>query len=466
MAKIVRDKLFEDPDTTSAKGDEIGWEEPTAHPFGVSMGGQVEVGPPGSTHDDVGTKSAFAYTDYQGRIWPIQGIVSFWEAPPKKTLMNILDQLLLHDEISVYEIEDWDDFLIEIPNPDQKADNEDAAFTLDEYPNDPNLKTFHLNRPEHTVSPMLKKNQLKVTGGGSYKYAKEKPLKWRQAMQSESEKSKRKLVAESLDEAMVGEIPIADTTSYISQMAKGVDDKINFISKIQPDCILDFGCADGYILNAIHQKYPNIKGLIGYDLDEKMISLIKSKYPNIEATDNWKEAVYLATEYEEVALSLMSVIHEVYTYSSPQAISKFWKQQVFNPKFKYVVIRDMMPAKEYGTMKPSKEDIRKLKMKLWRMRKYRKSFEKNWGKITSNMRTMLHWLLKYDYKSNWGREVKENYFPVSIETVKSKIPNGWRITYEDHYIFKPIAEKVKKDFGIELKYPTHVKMIIENTNES
>jgi len=273
------------------------------------------------------------------------------------------------------------------------------------------------------------------------------------------------IVRESLDESVVGDVEIADVDAYIGGMAKGADDKIDFLSKINPDCVLDFGCADGYILNKLDQKYPNIKGLVGYDLDEKMINLIKSKYPHIQATDNWKEAVYLATEYDTIALSLMSVIHEVYTYSSSKDIHRFWSQQVFNPNFKYVVIRDMMPSKEYNTLKPSKEDISKLRWKLWKMRKYRKSFEAHWGEITANMKNMLHWLLKYDYKSNWGREVKENYLPVSLETVKSKIPNGWKIIYEDHYIFQPIADKVKKDFGIELKYPTHVKLIIQNESK-
>jgi hypothetical protein len=114
--------------------------------------------------------------------------------------------------------------------------------------------------------------------------------------------------------------------------------------------------------------------------------------------------------------------------------------------------------------KPSKEDIIKIKQRLWGQRKYRKSFEKEWGKITDNMLNMLHWLLKYDYKSNWDREVKENYLPVSIETIKKKIPSNWNIIYEDYYIFPPVAEKIKRDYGIELKHPTHMKMIIENKN--
>ena len=186
MKRIVRYKLFEDPDTSYAKDNQpLQWDDNLSHAFGVNaIKGIVDVSPPRATHEEVGSKSAFAFEDYQGRIWPEAGVIAFWVAPPKKILLNILEELKMHDEIFVYEIEDWNDFLFDIPNPDQTSDDEDAIFTLAEYPDDPNLKSFHLNRPEHTKSPMLKKNQPKVTGGGSIKYAKEKPLAWRQALQT------------------------------------------------------------------------------------------------------------------------------------------------------------------------------------------------------------------------------------------------------------------------------------------
>lgn len=473
MKKIVRNKLFEDPDESYAKEDSLRWDMRKAYPFGVNvMRSEVAVGAKQNTHDTVGMDSAFAYKDYEGRIWPLDGVIAFWEAPSKTVLLHIFNKLIQDPKLKEYNIkpEEIHDFLFDIPNPDQTADDEDLIVTYKEYPDNPKIQyrdekfDVKIKRPQHTVSPLNKKKEDQPPiGGGSHKTAwgTQNDIRWRQ-----KKYTSESLVPESLDEAMVGEVPIADTQSYIGQMAKGVDDKIDFISKIKPDCILDFGCADGYMLNAMHQKYPNIQGLIGYDLDDEMVQRVHSKYPEIAATTNWNEALYLATEYDDIALSLMSVIHEVYSYGNGHNIRQFWRKQVFNPKFKYVVIRDMMSSKEYMHEKPSEEDIKKLKQKLWRQRKYKKSFERQWGQITDNMMNMLHWLLKYDYKSNWGREVKENYLPVSIETVKSKIPSNWKITYEDYYIFQPVADKVKRDFGIELKHPTHVKMIIENTNAS
>jgi hypothetical protein len=285
-----------------------------------------------------------------------------------------------------------------------------------------------------------------------------------------------KLIAESLyefnptilNEDSVGLAAIADLTQYTTQMSKGVEDKIGFISKIKPDCIVDFGCADGYILDQMIKKYPSVKKGIGYDIDDKMLQLAKSKFSSINFTNNWKEAVYMAGEYDDVALSLMSVIHEVYSYTSGKEVAYFWKNQVFNPEFKWVVIRDMVPSKQYMNLKPTKEELKKVNTtfssRYYKNYLYRKSFEKQWGPIDKNYLNLFHWLLKYDYKRNWKREVLENYFPVSLETIKTKIPHGWKVILEDHYIYQPIADKIKRDWEIDLKYPTHLKMIIENEN--
>jgi len=285
-----------------------------------------------------------------------------------------------------------------------------------------------------------------------------------------------KLIAESLyeyrpsilNEDSVGLSAIADLTQYTAQMSKGVQDKVGFVSKIKPDCIIDFGCADGYILDQMRKTYPDIQEFIGYDIDDRMIQLVSSKFPELEVTDSWKEAVYMATEYDKIAVTIMSVMHEVYSYGGGHAVTNFWKNQVFNPEFKWVVIRDMVPSKKYMNLKPTPEELKKVNSmfssRFYKNYMYRKSFEKIWGPIDANYLNLFHWLLKYDYKRNWKREVGENYFPVSLETIESKIPRGWKVTYKDHYIYQPVADKIKRDWNIELKYPTHLKMIIENEN--
>ena len=122
----------------------------------------------------------------------------------------------------------------------------------------------------------------------------------------------------------------------------------------------------------------------------------------------------------------------------------------------------MIPSVELGREEISqfKDDVRKVKMKT--DRDYLKSFEDRWGTISDNYRTFMHYLLKYRYTDNWDREVNEDYLPVSLETVKSKIPNSYKIVYEQDFLLPFLKQQVKQDFNVDLTHSTHTKMIIQN----
>lgn len=188
-----------------------------------------------------------------------------------------------------------------------------------------------------------------------------------------------------------------------------------------------------------------------------MIKISKSKYKNIKFTDNFLEVKKHINNSERPAIFLSSVIHEVYTYSNSKKIKEFWNN-IFNSGFKWIIIRDMMPSIKYEYMNTI--DIKKIRKKS--NIKYLNDFENYWGNIGRDYRNLLHWLLKYRYQSNWERELKENYLPVTIETLKKKIPSNFKIIFEEHYVLPFLKNQVKKDFNIELKEPTHLKMIIEN----
>jgi hypothetical protein len=93
---------------------------------------------------------------------------------------------------------------------------------------------------------------------------------------------------------------------------------------------------------------------------------------------------------------------------------------------------------------------------------YLDSFEKKWGTINDSYRTFVHYLMKYRFTDNWDREVNENYLPVSLETVKSKIPSDYNIVYEKDFLLQFLKDQVKKDFNVELTHSTHTKMILKN----
>ena len=252
--------------------------------------------------------------------------------------------------------------------------------------------------------------------------------------------------------------PITNIEKYIEGMNKGMKDKLFFFNKIQINTLVDFGCADGTLLNEIHNADSNIN-LIGYDIDENMMQISKQNYPDIDFYSDWNEVIE-NVEGDNTALFLSSVIHEVYSYGTSREIRNFWNSQVFNDKFKYVIIRDMIPSASFDRM--NLIDIKKIKEKS--DPKYLNEFEERWCDISTSFRVLLHWLLKYRYLINWKREVKENYLPVSLETLKTKIPGNWSIIYEKHYTFEFLKTQVKKDFDIDLNENTHLKMIIKNNN--
>jgi hypothetical protein len=92
-------------------------------------------------------------------------------------------------------------------------------------------------------------------------------------------------------EELVGETEISDLDRYIEGMEKSMQDKLFFVSQLDFDVIVDFGCANGSFLSKVKQLKPNIK-IIGYDLDETMLK--RARYELGEEallTDNWNQVV-------------------------------------------------------------------------------------------------------------------------------------------------------------------------------
>lgn len=261
----------------------------------------------------------------------------------------------------------------------------------------------------------------------------------------------------------VGNFEITDMNRYLDCMSKGLSDKLYFLNKVDLDVLIDFGSADGIMLNYISQVKPNWK-LIGYDIDEKMINISRDKYNHIQFESDWCiiEDFIEENKHLKIGVLLSSVIHEVYSYSKSKQIEYFWENQVFNSNIDYVIIRDMMPLDKYNKMTFSEIDKVREKSDKNKL----KDFEEKWGSINKNYKTLLHWLLKYKYVINWRREVYENYLPITLEFLKNKcVPSDWNIEFEEHYLYDYIKNLIKTDFDVELVEPTHLKMIIKNSKK-
>lgn len=264
-------------------------------------------------------------------------------------------------------------------------------------------------------------------------------------------------------EELVGEKPISNYDKYISEMEKGMSDKLFFVNDIGFDVIVDFGCANGSFLYEIKKIKPNVK-IIGYDLDDEMLKKASDKLGDKALlTSKWSDVILEVSKYRSPLLNLSSVIHEVYSYSHPSVVKKFWDNQVFGGNFKWITIRDMIPSVQMhrNEIEKFREDVEKVRQKA--DNRYLSSFEDRWENIGNNYRTFVHFLLKYKYTDNWNREVNENYLPVTLETLKKKIPPSYKIVKEDTFILPFIQDQVFKDFGVKITQSTHVKLIIRNS---
>lgn len=250
---------------------------------------------------------------------------------------------------------------------------------------------------------------------------------------------------------------------YNKEMKKGLMDKLFFMSnkEIQDKLrvIIDYGCADGSLIEEMSLLYPNIN-FIGFDLDEDMIKLAMHKQiNNAQFINNFKEVVTVKKSKGMSAILCSSVIHEVYSYGTNKDINEFW-HNLNNGDHDYIFIRDMCFSKEDANLK--KLDLTMLSKILEKAdRNQLTDFQNVWGKFKNNA-DMIHFLYKYRYLDNWKREVEENYFPIFFEDYFTLIDmSKFEIVYKEHFLLAYQKEIIFKDFGINLYNNTHVKLILK-----
>ena len=73
-------------------------------------------------------------------------------------------------------------------------------------------------------------------------------------------------------ENIVGEEPIDNMLIYLDRMAYGAIDKLYFVNMINFDCIVDFGAADGIILEKLKKVKPDVF-TIAYEIDDEMLGI-------------------------------------------------------------------------------------------------------------------------------------------------------------------------------------------------
>ena len=252
---------------------------------------------------------------------------------------------------------------------------------------------------------------------------------------------------------------------YNERMSAAMMDKLFFVDKVPADLLVDFGCADGALVRHLVQWYKDAR-FVGYDTDATMVAAaekgLAGHLDRVALTDAWptvRAAIDAAQQGgKKVGLVLSSIIHEVYHYSDVREIDAFWAR-VFETGFDFVVVRDMVSSRGVDRL-ADVNDVAKVYRRSLHTKELR-DFETRWGSVESN-KNLLHWLLKYQYTSpNWDREVKENYLPVYREDLLAMVPRGYDVVYHDHFVLPWLRRSVLRDFDIELKDQTHLKLILE-----
>lgn len=133
---------------------------------------------------------------------------------------------------------------------------------------------------------------------------------------------------------------ISDYNVYTDGMRKSMADKTWFLDKIDGITeIVDYGCADGALLQYISEAMPHVFDLTGIDIDKKMLELAKNRLPFCDLLTP-EHFLSLNKDCHNICLNVGSVIHEVYSYGTTESIENFW-DFVLNSNFKYIAIRDM-----------------------------------------------------------------------------------------------------------------------------
>lgn len=248
---------------------------------------------------------------------------------------------------------------------------------------------------------------------------------------------------------------ITDYSAYNRRMDLSTVDKLFFVDKCQPDLVVDFGCAGGTLLKNLKSLCPDLR-VIGYDNDPEMV---RHSSPSVNITSKWDLVELAMAQSKRPAIVCSSVIHEVTHYGSKSDIDDFWNK-VLHGGFYYVIIRDMVPSRSVDRVSCI-NDVKKIYHKFLGS-KALTDFERIWGSIENN-RNLVHFLLKYRYiEPNWEREVRENYIPVAREDLLAKIPMEYDILFHEHYVLPYVLQTVRDETGIELKDPTHLKLILRN----
>lgn len=287
------------------------------------------------------------------------------------------------------------------------------------------------------------------------------------------------------------ETNIADIDRYNTLMSQSIFDKLWFVSHIEDvSIIVDFGCANGTLIEYLANILPHTVKLVGYDVNEEMLQLAHRKCatkPNTVFTSNWDVVKTMLDKNNEgnSCLILSSVIHEVYYYAQfDSEIDEFWNR-VFKTGFDFIAARDMLPCMGFKAQLYTallKNDIQYGQIYQQAIEKNHKDnpalleYKKAHGFETTQPipeKWLLDYLLHYHFygSDNWANEVNEIYtlndgcFTITsiADCDTDHLYNvDLNVTYRLPYLYR----KWKRELGIDYCHDTHYKILFSKKDSN
>lgn len=233
-------------------------------------------------------------------------------------------------------------------------------------------------------------------------------------------------------------IRVPNCDEYLDRMKRGLtlQEKLFFVNRInlqQYDCIVDFGGADGALLNEIAP------------LTDAKLVCVDNQFVNktparIDYYTTAAEALSVVAN-KNYCLILSSVLHEVQMDSILVDLiagaativirDMYWDETIQDEKHADEIraIKHLMPA-EYADYP------------------------------TKTLSDCYQLLLKYEYTKNWKIETAEDYFCNHAASLIDSLA-GFNMLYHRTYVLPYKYNQVYKDFGIVMKYPTHIQAILQ-----
>lgn len=233
--------------------------------------------------------------------------------------------------------------------------------------------------------------------------------------------------------------PPANYKTYNEKLRATLDEKLFFLTRIPSDVrvFVDFGCAGGALLAELRRRNRTV-AVCGYDIDDGQLAVSRNHLSSqcMESeyllTSKWSAVERFVKTYSQaghrVCLVLSSVIHEMCKDASEYSALL---DLVRKTGVDFVAIRDM--ALTSSTSEESNQHIQAL-LKL-----------------------------PYQGTSDFDKECKENYLPLTFEEYLnvSTIGSGFKLRHIDHTPLRWLQNYWVSNCGIHVTDPTHIKMLLQ-----